>query len=235
MTKIKETGKVKSPKLLYRRGIIFFISVIGVGLLYYFTSKNEQAEVTDLPKIINSSEIISTHFNENLFSEGTETSLLQEIGVCDSMNQNSNLIPCSPNLFRFFKLNHKKSLKDGFILLINSDIYREANSVFAPRRILIYQRERGRLVNLNIMNGDIIEMRVSNNSGYKDLIIRFRHPKFNDEAYHCLFEWKKGRYQFSRCEKLFSFYNKSGNFRKEMIDSVSWEVENILVKENLVN
>ena len=235
MTKNTETGKGKSTKLLYRRGNIFLISLIGVGLLYYFTSNSKKPVVPKLPKIIISNEVISTHFNENTFSEGTEASLLQEIGVCDSMNQNSNLFPCSPRLFRFFKLNHKKSLNDGFILLINSDIYREANSVFAPRRILIYEREGGRLVSLNKMKGDIIEMRVSNNSGYKDLIIRFRHPKFKDEAYHCLFQWKKGRYQFSRCEELFSFNNKGSKVRREMIDSVSWEVENILVKENLVN
>jgi len=223
--------KVKSSKLLYRRGIIFLISLIGVGLLYYFTS-NTKKTIHVHPKII-AKEVISTDFKVNTFTEGTETSLLQEIGICDSLEQNPNLFPCSPKLFRFFKLNQKRSLKDGFIVVINSDLYREPNTVFASRRILIYEREAGYLVSVNKMKGDIIEMRASKNSDYKDLVIRFRQTKYN-EAYHCLYQWKKGRYEFVRCEELFSDYCK-GKVKQELIDSVSIEVNKKLIEEGFTN
>jgi len=231
MTQNKEMEKVKSSKLLYRRGIIFLISLIGVGLLYYFTSNTKKPKHVQ-PKII-AKEVISTDFKVNTFTEGTETSLLQEIGICDSLEQNRNLYPCSPKLFRFFKLNQKRSLKDGFIVVINSDLYREPNTVFASRRILIYEREAGYLVSVNKMKGDIIEMRASKNSDYKDLVIRFRQTKYN-EAYHCLYQWKKGRYEFVKCEELFSDYCK-GKVKQELIDSVSIEVNKKLIEEGFTN
>ena len=232
MTQNKQTGKVRSRKLFYRRGIILLASIIGVGLLYYLVPSKLKKPVVAPPKII-ANEVISTDFKVNTFTEGTETSLLQEIGICDSLEQNPNLYPCSPNLFKFFKLNQKKSLKDGFIVVINSDLYREPNTVFASRRILIYEREAGYLVCLNKMKGDIIEMRASKNSYYKDLIIRFRQTKYN-EAYHCLYQWKKGRYEFVRCEELFSDYCK-GKVKQELMDSVSIEVNKKLIEEGFSN
>ena len=63
MTQNKKMEKVKSSKLLYRRGIIFLISLIGVGLLYYFTSNTKKPVVPKLPKISLPGKEISTDFS----------------------------------------------------------------------------------------------------------------------------------------------------------------------------
>ena len=213
--------------------IPILIIVLAALVTGYFYTKKPAKKKVDKPKENTEIQLIETHFYSNTFTEGTETSLLQEIGICDSLEQNPNLYPCSPNLFRFFKLNQKRSLKDGFIVVINSDLYREPNTVFASRRVLIYEREGGYLVSVNKMKGDIIEMRASKNSDYKDLVIRFRQTKYN-EAYHCLYQWKKGRYEFVRCEELFSDYCK-GKVKQELMDSVSIEVNKKLIAEGFTN
>ena len=105
MTQNKDTGKVKSPRLLYRRGIIFLISLIGVGLLYYFTSNTEKPVVPKLPKISLPGKEISTDFNLNKFTQGNERQLLHELGICDTLtviNNNIDIPACSPKFFRFF-------------------------------------------------------------------------------------------------------------------------------------
>jgi len=52
MTQNKEMGKAKSPKLLYRRGIILLVSIIGVGLLYYLVPGKLKKPIPPKPKIL---------------------------------------------------------------------------------------------------------------------------------------------------------------------------------------
>lgn len=231
MSKTNQVPQKKSP--INSSVLLGLIVLIAALVLLFFYSKMDSNKPELPPKKVEKKELVFTDFKQNVFSEGCEKDLLQEIGVCDSLNQNPNLQPCSPELFKFFKLNQKKSLRDGFILLVNGRLYKDLNTEFASRRILIYEREGGRLVGVNKIKGNIIETRTRDNSDYKDLIIRFRLPEYN-EAYHCLYQWNKGRYEFKICEELYSDFCK-GKVKAELVDSVSIEVKKILSDEGLVN
>ena len=64
------------------------------------------------------------------------------------------------------------------------------------------------------------------------MVLGFRLDDY-DEAYHCLFKWKNGRYEYESCEELFSYYCK-GKVKPELKDSVSIEVKKILYDEKLL-
>ena len=98
-----------NKKTRIRRGIIFLLSIVLVSLVVIFTPKENATSDDNQPKDIAPKEHkeISTDYSLNRFTEGTERSLLQEIGICDTMNvieNNLDVPACSPRFFRFFTL-----------------------------------------------------------------------------------------------------------------------------------
>jgi len=158
--------------------------------------------------------------------------LLKELKICDTTILDGQPGSCSPKFFRFFKLNDQVSLRNAFLLLVNGAAYPNDPENFKSRRILIFEREKGQLVLTNTIKGNVIERRKNGPSTYDDLVIRFRLDEY-DEAYHCVFKWKDGKYEFSSCEELYS-YNCKGKVKPELIDSVSIEVNKILHDEKLL-
>ncbi|NBX79746.1 MAG: hypothetical protein EBQ94_05095, partial [Flavobacteriales bacterium] len=131
---------------------------------------------------------------------------------------------CSPRFFRFFKLNKAKELDKSFMLLARSGV-----NGFPVRRLLIFERERGKLVKVNGFVGYIIERR-STETNYDDIVIRFfeRYDK-QKYFYNCLYTWKGGQYQYVGCEAINDY-----KLKPEKADSVSIEVEKILNEKKLV-
>lgn len=177
----------------------------------------------NIPEVIE----ISTDFNENEFKSDVEAKLLKELKICDStMTEDNNLErpSCSPRFFRFFPLKFNKPLNEGFILLVRSGV-----NGFPVRRLLVFERTNGKLVNTNRFIGYIIQTR-KKDSGYDDIVIRFfeRYEK-QKYFYHCLYSWKNGKYEFNRCEEI-----NSERIKPELIDSVSIEVLKILNEKLLV-
>ena len=157
MTQNKQTGKVRSRKLFYRRGIILLASIIGVGLLYYLVPSKLKKPVPVPPKISLPGKEISTDFNLNTFTQGNETRLLHELGICDTLTLKDNNLDepaCSPRFFRFFPLKNNTNFNNGFMLLVRSGVH-----AFPTRRLLIFQRESNQLVQVNGFNGYLIERR----------------------------------------------------------------------------
>jgi hypothetical protein len=213
---------------------LIFLLIIGVVLLVVNINNNSVKQtIPEKPKKETSRiEYISTDFNQNTFTDGNELTLLKELKLCDTTIIDGQLGSCSPKFFRFFQLNEAVSLKNAFLLLINGMAFPNDPANFKSRRILIFEREKGQLVLINTIKGNLIERRKNGPSTYDDLVIRFRLDEY-DEAYHCVFKWKDGKYEFSGCEELFSFHNK-GKIKPELIDSVSVEVQKILYEKNLV-
>lgn len=214
--------------------LILFVVLGVIFLLFKLNSSKEEVETTEptkkeSPRV----EYISTDFNQNTFTDGSELSLLKELKLCDTTILDGQLGSCSPKFFRFFRLNEAVSLKNAFLLLINGAAFPNDPANFKSRRILIFEREKGQLVLTNTIKGNIIERRKNGPSTYDDLVIRFRLDEYN-EAYHCVFKWKDGKYEFDKCEELFS-YNCKGKVKPELIDSVSMEVNKILHDEKLLH
>ncbi len=173
---------------------------------------------------------ISTDFNSNKFTSNQEIDLLKELQLCDpkAVNDSDEKHPsCSPNFFRFFKLNAQKELKDGCIILIKAGV-----NDFPLRRVLIFEREKGQLIKINGFNGNLIEQRPSK-SGYNDLIIRFADNIDNTLIYYnCLFQWEKGKYKYKYCEVIDEDVPR--NVKAEFRDSMGVEIEKILKKNSMI-
>jgi hypothetical protein len=214
-----------------KKVILIFLMVLLGGIIGTVILKNkEKSRVQNSKNEIKIStpevEQISTDFNENSFSGKEEVALLKELKICDStMKEDTDLArpSCSPRFFRFFRLMSGKPHKEGFILLVRSGV-----NGFPVRRLLIFHREGKRLINTNKFVGYIIEKRKTQNS-YDDIVIRFFERYQNQKYfYHCLYSWKNGKYQFVRCEEI-----NSERVKPEYIDSVSTEVQKILIQKNL--
>jgi hypothetical protein len=227
MTQNKQTGKVRSRKLFYRRGIILLVSIIGVGLLYYLVPGKLKKPVVAPPKISLPGKEISTDFNLNTFTQGSEPRLLHEIGICDTLTLKDNNLDepaCSPRFFRFFPLKNNTDFQNGFMLLVRSDVH-----AFPTRRLLIFQRESNQLVQVNGFNGYLIERRKSKTE-YDDIVIRF-FERFDKQIYfyHCLFSWDQGKYNYVKCEEI-----NDQKVKVEKVDSVSKVVLGYLSDKKLI-
>ncbi len=227
MTQNKEMGKAKSPKLLYRRGIILLVSIIGVGLLYYLVPGKLKKPIPPKPKINLPGKEISTDFNLNAFTQGNEPRLLHEIGICDTMtlkNNNLDEPACSPRFFRFFPLKNNTDFQNGFMLLVRSGVH-----AFPTRLFMVFERKDNKLKQVNAFNGYIIERRKSKTE-YDDIVIRFfeRYDK-QKYFYHCLFSWDKGRYNYVKCEEI-----NDQKVKAEKVDSVSKVVLGYLSEKSLI-
>jgi len=217
---------------------IFALSLSGF-LVWYFYKVDSPERPEQLPKPLKSGglRILDTvkhdfAFSNNTFDTGEELSLLNEIGLCDTSKTENEYGACSPKFFKFFPLSGNKPLGEGFILIVNGRLYPDNNTRFSIRRTFVYERIGGKLKLVNQFKGNLIEQRRVEGLDHDHLIIRFRLDQY-DEAYHVLYTWNNNRYKFQRCEELFSPLNK-GKVRKEMIDSVSREVEKIIQVEKLV-
>jgi hypothetical protein len=173
---------------------------------------------------------ISTDFNSNEFSDGSEEALLKELKICNP-NAPTDTDPknpaCSPKFFRFFPLSSKIPLKNGFILLVKAGV-----SGHPLRRVLIFERENGILIKLNGFNGNLIEQRPSK-SGYNDLMIRFPDNIDNNLVYYnCLFQWENGKYEYRYCEVIDEDVPR--NVKPEFRDSMGVEIKKILEQNSML-
>ena len=212
--------------------IPILIIVLAALVTGYFYTKKPAIEI-DKPKENTEIQLIETDFNANTFSGTTEIELLKELGVCDSTAPNDNnldLPACSPRFFRFFNYKKNADLRNNFILLLRSGV-----NGFPARRLLIFERENGKLVKTNEFIGYIIEKRTIKNKLHDDIVIRF-YEKYYDQKYfyNCLFSWKDQRYEFVKCEAIGAPPKGDEAIKPELIDSVSSEIYKILIEKQLV-
>ncbi|MFM7595481.1 MAG: hypothetical protein ACKO4Y_04815 [Flavobacteriales bacterium] len=211
------------------------LTVIALLIILWFYNANTPAKFEE-KKL--AKEEIFTDFSVNTFNSDVELQLLKELKICDTTRSSDQFGACSPKFFRFFKLNKDKPLRDGFMLLINGIAFQDPEAKFPIRRLLIFEREGGKLVAVNKFKGNLIETREVKDSPYSDILIRFKLDQYN-EKYHVLYTWNKNRYQLKQCEKLV-YWDESqmrfvgGRVMASKIDSVSREVEKILKEESLV-
>lgn len=225
----------KTPQIKFYQRKSFLFMVLGLfcfGIMAILTLRKSPVRKKDIPAKKVVTQEITTDFRTNAFTSGEEYKILKELGICDTTKVGEEMGACSPKFFRFFSINPKKKLSESCMILINGLAYTDPGAKFPIRRTLVFEKEDGKWVSVNKFKGYIIGRRDIPNSDYDDIVMRFRLDEY-DEAYHVVYTWKKGKYQFSHCEELFTYYNK-GKVRKEMVDSVSREVEKILVEEGLV-
>ncbi|MEN9301600.1 MAG: hypothetical protein RL264_29 [Bacteroidota bacterium] len=214
---------MKSKKLILG-AVILGLTII---VFFMFQKKDQSKVENNHENTKRKVEFISTDFNENQFESEEEVNLLKEISICDTVVTTDNNLDqpaCSPKFFRFFKLRNTQALSDGFMLQVRAGVNK-----FPTRRLLIFERENGKLVKVNGFVGYIIERRPSQGN-YDDIVVRFFERYYEQKYfYNCLFTWKNGMYQFKSCEAINEMKIKS-----DKADSVSTEVLKILNEKQLL-
>jgi uncharacterized lipoprotein NlpE involved in copper resistance len=213
-------------------------SIIALFVLVFtlFSCKNEEGTAVnnETPKeSVEEFESFEVLFDEKNFDDPKAADLLKEINICSDTqtDEHGNIItPCSPELFKLFKLHKDKPLEDGFVLLVKAE-----TGGIALRRVLVFERENGTLVKVNGFIANLIAMR-KNKEGNDDLMLRFIDKiEGSDVFYNCIFKWENNKYEFKTVEVI---SEPAGNFvgrvKESVKDSVSKEIHQILLDNKMI-
>ena len=140
-------------------------------------SPKEQAREKET-KIVNHSFKSERILFDNKFPTITDSSyldILHELNLCELSRDTAFYRGkpfCTTNLFRFFKYNQSRSLKEN--LLIDT---RAAALPNATTKVLIVAaKTKNGYKALNFYHGKLVEMRTTS-TGYNDLVIKYRDPR----------------------------------------------------------
>jgi hypothetical protein len=137
--------------------------------------------------------IAPASFTDKGFDQAIKYELLLETHICnpnytDSVSDNS--VPCSAKFFRFFEYNHKRSLEDAFMLQVKAGV-----NGYPYRRLLIFTRERGKLVLVNGITGYLVS-NIKRPNEIDDLVVGVVDDLGNSnfDRYDVLLRYKDGKY-----------------------------------------
>lgn len=132
-------------------------------------------------------------FTDKGFDQAIKYELLLETHICnpnytDTVSDNS--VPCSAKFFRFFEYNHKRSLEDAFMLQVKAGV-----NGYPYRRLLIFTRERGKLVLVNGITGYLVS-NIKRPNEIDDLVVGVIDDLGNSnfDRYDVLLRYKDGKY-----------------------------------------
>lgn len=132
-------------------------------------------------------------FSNSGFDEAKKYELLIETRICnpnysDTINDGS--APCSAKFFRFFTYNDKRPLENAFMLQVKAGV-----NNYPYRRLLIFTRERGKLVLMNGITGYLVS-KIKRPNGIDDLIVGIIDDLGNNvfDRYDVFLRYKDGKY-----------------------------------------
>lgn len=204
---------------------LFFLFVFSSVLVLTSCKDQEGLNDEDLPtkQAAPTTENIETLFSENVAFTDTMMNLLLEINICDpqQMDKKNLQVPaCDPSLFRFFTFDHQANLNDAFLLLAKSGTHG-----YAIRRLFVFQREHGKLIQVNRFMANLIGKRATA-TGKDDLVLRFSDTESN--FFNCVYSWKDRKYQFRKVEQI-----NDANVKAEFQDSMNVEISKFIIDNAL--
>lgn len=132
-------------------------------------------------------------FSNNGFDQALKYELLLETHICNPNYTDTvtdGTVPCSAKFFKFFEYNRKRDLEDAFMLQVKAGV-----NNFPYRRLLIFTRERGKLVLVNGITGYLVSQ-IKQPNEIDDLIVGviddLGDSKF--DRYDVLLRYKDGKY-----------------------------------------
>ncbi len=133
-------------------------------------------------------------FSNEGFDSALKYELLLETRICNpnySDTVTDGSVPCSAKFFRFFEYNHKRTLNDAFMLQVKAGV-----NNYQYRRLLIFTRERGKLVLVNGIRGYLVSQ-IKRPNEIDDLVVGVIDDLGNDtyERYDVLLRYQDGKYQ----------------------------------------
>jgi hypothetical protein len=169
--------------------------IILAFIAFFFSCKSESEKTTASEKFDSEVNKVSTLFDELSFDKKIKYELLAETRICQPFYTDtmpSGVVPCTPKHFAFYEYNHKRELEDAFLLQVKAGV-----NNYDYRRLLIFTREKGKLVQMNGINGYLVEKRTRPNE-IDDLVVAIIDDLGNNkfDRYDVLIRYDDGKYHF---------------------------------------
>lgn len=161
---------------------------------------------------------IEISFEQGKFSSPKMIDLLYELKICSPTQKdlnNASEPACDPKFFHMQPFIENVPLEDAFLLVIRAGVHD-----WPLRRVLVYQREQGKLVLVNTFVANLIGMKKSS-TGHNDLVLRFQDEYQN--MFNCIYKWKEGRYQYSSVEAI-----NDAKIKASLQDSMNIEIARVI-------
>lgn len=206
------------------RILIFFITG-----LFFFSCESQKTETNKNADFKTEVTKVSTLFDQTSFDEKLKYELLAETRICQPFYTDSmpaGVVPCTPKHFAFYEYNHKRGLEDAFLLQVKAGV-----NNYDYRRLLIFTREKGKLVQMNGINGYLVEQRTTPNE-IDDLVVAIIDDLGNDkfDRYDVLIRYRDGKYHF--VEAIGDLYGKFDS--KELKEKASKMIKKRIEEKELI-
>jgi hypothetical protein len=203
--------------------------MIFVAGIFFFSCESEKTktpESDDFKPVVTK---VSTLFDQTSFDEKLKYELLAETRICQPYYTDSmppGVVPCTPKHFAFYEYNHKRKLEDAFLLQVKAGV-----NNYDYRRLLIFTREKGKLVQMNGINGYLVEQRTRPNE-IDDLVVAIVDDLGNDkyDRYDVLIRYRDGKYHF--VEAIGDLYGKFDS--KELKEKASKMIKERIEEKELI-
>lgn len=176
---------------------------------------------------------VDNNFDEDGdFDDPIKLKILQELNICGQAEGDSLTVPCSSTYFSILPLRNDKPMEDAFILKVRSmTMLKSDPAPFPERRVLVFERENGKLVRTNGFVGELVRFEGEKDNVRSPMVVFYDVEE--DILFHCLFEWQDGRFIFKSVEGL-DFGPGPKPIKASMKDSVSAEIYTDLVAKSKI-
>lgn len=209
-----------------------------VGLIGLFSCQSEVESTDDVNSASDKEkqvevEVVESNFDESGdFDDPVKLKLLNELNICGQSEEDTLTVPCSSKYFTILPLRSDKPIEDAFILKVRSmTMLKNDPAPFPDRRVLVFERENGRLVRTNGFVGELVQFEGEKDHVKSPLIVFYDYE--DDILFHCLFEWQDGRFIFKSVEGL-DFGPGPKPIKAEMKDSISAQIYTDLVAKSKI-
>ena len=196
---------------------LMLILIVGISVVACRSNEETSEEQPEAATTSEQKEVLIT-FENDQFSDPKAAELLSELKICNPEQSDlSNYAQpaCSPKFFHIQPFIENEPTENAFLLLVRSDVHD-----FPLRRLIVFQRERGKLVRVNTFVANLLATRKSVTK-HDDLVLQFLDEYEN--RFECIYQWKENRYQYAGVEKI----NQS-KIKKEFQDSMNVEIAKVI-------
>lgn len=190
------------------------------GLFFACSSPTEEkpAPLVKEPVVQQDERNVEILFDQEKFSDPKMAELLNELKICNPMQKNKNNASepaCDPRFFHIMPFIENEPIENAFLLVIRAGVHD-----WPLRRVLVYQREEGKLVLVNTFVANLVGVRKSG-SRHDDLILQFFDEYEN--RLECIYKWKENRYQYSSVERI-----EGRKIKSSLQDSMNVEIAKVI-------
>lgn len=213
----------------------FFVYLLSGLILVSCSAESEGEVLTDKSgekEQESQIEIQATDFSDDSFGDDKSLKILEELDICVLKDSLGLIAECSPQNFKIIPFKKNASMEDAFILEVKAGVLLKGSTEPLPpiRHIIVFERENGKLVQVNGFRGDLIA--VDREGEFADLILAL-YVKADETLFQCKYEWNGDKYEFKSIEGL-DYGDGVVTLKESMRDSVTNEIYGSIMQSNLI-